>query len=45
MVTVDGVDPSATTGPLPEMLELAEVGKSEEKVTVLDPVTAIGEVN
>ncbi len=45
MVTVESAAPSAITGPVPEIFELPDVGRVDEKVTVVDPVTAIGEVS
>ena len=41
IVTVEVAEPSATTGEVPEMLELAATGVPAEKVTVL-PVLITG---
>lgn len=45
IVTVDSAAPSAVTGPVPLIVEFAAVGRVDEKVTVLEPVTATGEVS
>jgi hypothetical protein len=45
MVTVDSAAPSATNGDVPVIVEFEAVGREEEKLTVVEPVTAMGEVN